>query len=180
MKETINQIQIVTAVAIASTMISGSTVAQSHVPLSVTASIPSSSELAKQSLAKVNGQSYSFAMVLPRRSESSFSKLSFSLTNLDRGNTVVPLPLNLQNTLAQVGAVNAPKKAVTVKHAFIDETGTLWVEFNSPLPPKTPLTVVFKARKPLISGRYAYSIAAYPDGIFSRPTFVSDGTFVSR
>lgn len=180
MKETISQVQTVIAVAIATTLISATTIAQSHDLFSVTASISNSQKVTKQSFATVNGQSYSFTMTLPQQSESSFAKLSFSLTNVDRGNTVVPLPLNLQNTIAQVGAANAPKKAIAVKSAFLDETGTLWVEFNSPLPAKTPLTVTFKARQPLLAGRYAYSIAAYPEAIFAKPIFVSDGTFVAQ
>ncbi|MER3432400.1 MAG: hypothetical protein C4288_02980 [Leptolyngbya sp. ERB_1_1] len=184
MNETISQIQTVVTLAIASTLINVSTVAQSHDPASSTDSLNATlisrnyNNLAAttRSSATVNGNSYSFTMTLPQRSGNRFAKLSFSLTNLDRRNAIVPLPLNLRNTVAQVGTGNTNQ----VKDTFIDETGTVWVEFNSPVPAKTMLTVTFKARKPLLAGRYSYSIAAYPEARRSGATFVSDGTFVAR
>ncbi|MGG6264916.1 DUF2808 domain-containing protein [Leptolyngbya sp. AN03gr2] len=165
MNDTLYQMQTVITLAIASTIVTASTVAQSP------ALLPKAAE---ESSAIVNGTAYSFKMTLPKRSRSRFTKLSFSLMNLDR-NSVVPLPLNLQNTIAQSG-----KSAIVLKGTFIDETGTLWVEFNSPLPENTPLTVIFKAREPLLAGRYSYSIAAYPEANSGSPQFVDDGTFTAK
>lgn len=160
MKETLNQLQIVFTIAIASTLFSTTTIAQPYPPLN-----------SKPHLAAVNGQSYTFTMTLPKRS-SRYKKLSFSLTNLDR-QSIVPLPLNLKNTVARA------ESAIALKSTFIDEAGTLWVEFDSSVPANTPVTVTFKAQEPLLAGQYRYLIAAYPTSGASAE-FVKDGTFVSR
>ncbi|MBE9013544.1 DUF2808 domain-containing protein [Pseudanabaenaceae cyanobacterium LEGE 13415] len=165
MNDTLYQMQTVITLAIASTIVTATSVANSPAPLTLT--LP---QVTKESSAKVNGASYAFTMTLPKRSGSRFTKLSFSLTNADQ---TVPLPLDLKNTIAQSG-----KNAIALKRTFIDETGTLWVEFDSPLPENTTLTVIFKAREPLSSGRYRYSIAAYPIG--ASPQFVDDGTFAAK
>ncbi|GAP95527.1 DUF2808 domain-containing protein [Leptolyngbya sp. NIES-2104] len=160
MKETLNQLQIVFTVAIANTLFSTTAIAQPYPPLN-----------SKPHLAAVSGQAYTFTMTLPKRS-SNYKKLSFSLMNLDR-QSIVPLPLNLKNTVVRT------KNAIALKSTFIDETGTLWVEFNSSIPANTPLTVTFKAQEPLLAGQYQYQIAAYPTSGASAE-FVKDGTFVSR
>ncbi|BAU10384.1 hypothetical protein LEP3755_08680 [Leptolyngbya sp. NIES-3755] len=165
MNDTLYQMQTVITLAIASTIVTASTVAQPPAPLP---------KVAKESSVTVSRTAYSFTMTLPRRSRSRFSKLSFSLINLDR-DSVVPLPLNLQSTIAQSG-----KSAIRLKGTFIDETGTLWVEFNSPVPQNTPLTVIFKTREPLFAGRYRYSIAAYPEANNGSSQFVEDGTFTAK
>lgn len=159
MKETLNQLQIVFTVAIATFLFTPSTIAQPYPP-------------SKPPLAAVNGQSYSFTMTLPKRSRNGYTKLSFSLMNLDR-QSVVPLPLNLKNTIVKTN------RRVAVKNTSIDEAGTLWVEFNSSVPENTPLTITFKAKEPLLAGRYRYLIAAYPASGASAE-FVNDGTFTAR
>ncbi len=125
----------------------------------------------KQNRATVDDDTYLFTMTLPERSSKRFAKLSFSFTNPDRA--IVPINLNLGATAAFIGTSNAGE-AIAVKDTWIDETGTVWVEFDSPLPTKTTLTVVFKTQKPLAVGQYVYSIAAYPK--LSAPIFVDDGT----
>ncbi|MBD1846085.1 DUF2808 domain-containing protein [Cyanobacteria bacterium FACHB-63] len=176
MKKTICQIQTAVALAIASTLITGSALSQPDYSFSSPPRLDRSTA-AKRSFAKVNGNSYSFTMTLPRRSASRFTKLSFSVTNLDRANAIVPLPLSLQETVAQVKTMNDRSQSIPVKGAFIDEAGTVWVEFNSSLPANTVLTIVFKTRAPLLAGQYAYQIAAYPEAMGVSPAFVGDGTF---
>lgn len=175
MKKTIRQIQIAVALAIASTLITGSALCQPDHSLSSPPRSNRSTE-AKRSFAKVSGNSYSFTMTLPRRPASRFAKLSFSLTNLDRANAIVPLPLSLQETVA-LKTINDRSQSILVKEAFIDEAGTVWVEFNSSLPINTVLTIVFKTRTPLLAGQYSYRIAAYPEAMNVSPAFVGDGTF---
>lgn len=165
MNDTIYQMQTVITLAIASTIVTASTVAQSPAPITLP-------KVAKESSATVNGTAYSFTMTLPPGSRSRFTRLSFSLTNLDR-DSIVALPFNFRSTIAQSG-----KSAIAVKETFVDETGTLWVEFDSPVPENTTLTVIFKARERLLAGRYGYSIAAYPIG--ASPQFVDDGTFITQ
>ncbi|NJR51095.1 MAG: DUF2808 domain-containing protein [Leptolyngbyaceae cyanobacterium CSU_1_3] len=121
-----------------------------------------------------NENTYSFTMTLPEKAER-FARLSFSLTQPDRNNAIVPMYLNLQRTSAFVGDYDT-LESIGIKEALIDETGTIWVEFNSPMPPKAKVTVVFKAQQPLSIGQYAYSIAAYPDTASPVPLFVGDGT----
>lgn len=129
----------------------------------------------KQDRAIVSEDTYSFAMTLPKRSNSSFSRLSFSFTKSDQYNEVAPISLNSMATIAFVGNSNAPGATIAVESSWIDETGTVWVEFNSAVPPNTPLTVVFKTQKPLSAGLYQYSIAAYPTAKSSGAVFVGNG-----
>jgi Protein of unknown function (DUF2808) len=129
----------------------------------------------KQNRAAVSEDTYAFSMTLPKRSNKSFSRLSFSFTKPDRDNEVAPVYLNSLATTAFVGNSDAPGAAIAVESSWIDETGTIWVEFGSAVPPNTLLTVVFKARKPLSIGLYQYSIAAYPTTRPSGAVFVGNG-----
>lgn len=126
-----------------------------------------------QDRATASADTYPFTMTLPEQSDNRFAKLSFSFTKPDRDRTIVPISLNLGATAAFIGNSDAGE-SIAVKDTWIDETGTVWVEFNSPLATKTTLTVVFKTQKPLAVGQYAYSIAAYPK--LSAPIFIDDGT----
>jgi hypothetical protein len=196
MNEIVKRLRTIGLVAIATTFLTStsigiSTAAQSpnrtliesdtirlDVPLIARDRSHANSTSRNQSRATVSGDTYSFTMTLPSKSRSPFTKLSFSLTNIDRGNAIVPIPFDYPKTTALVGTPNAPKDAIAVKYASIDEAGTLWVEFNSPVPANTTLTVVFKARQPLLAGQYAYSIAAYPQNSSASGVFVGDGTVV--
>ena len=170
MKKTICQIQTVVVFAIALTLVKAPTVAHANASLT--------SRNTPQSFATVSKDRYAFTMTLPRSSKSRFAKLSFSLTHLDQGDKGVPLPFNLSRTTAHTGSVNQPEKAISVQQAFLDETGTLWVEFNAPVPTDTTLSIIFNTQKPLLAGSYAYRIAAYPKSGTSAE-FVGDGTFVA-
>lgn len=158
MKETLGQVLTVFTLAIASTLLGSSTIAQPNPP----AAKP-------HYLAAVNGQSYAFSLTLPKRSKG-YTKLSFSLMQADRSE-IVSLPV--RSTIVRA------KTAIVPKSTFIDETGTLWVEFNSPVPANTALTVIFKTQQPLASGQYRYQIAAYPANGASAE-FVDDRTFSAR
>ncbi|MGV0027191.1 DUF2808 domain-containing protein [Phormidesmis priestleyi] len=129
----------------------------------------------KQDRAIVSEDTYSIAMTLPNRANNSFSRLSFSFTKPDQENEVAPVYLNSMATTAFVGNSSEPGAAIAVESSWIDETGTVWVEFNSAVPANTPLTVVFKTRKPLSVGLYQYSIAAYPTAKSSGAVFVGNG-----
>ncbi|PSB19221.1 DUF2808 domain-containing protein [Phormidesmis priestleyi ULC007] len=178
-----SQIQEILTLAIASTLLATSTtVAQYNTPSDDSTLMPEVTttsgyemeESLKQSQATVSDDSYSFTMTLPQ-ADSGFTKLSLSLTKPDRDNTIVPIHLNLKGTTAFVGT-STTGAAIAVKDAWIDETGTVWVEFNSPVAAKTTLTVVFKTQKPLAVGQYVYSIAAYPNTKPSVAVFVDSGT----
>ncbi len=123
-----------------------------------------------QDRATVRDDIYSFTMTLPQKTDSRFAKLSFSFAKPDLDRTIVPINLNLAATTAVIATSG---EAIAVKDTWIDETGTVWVEFNSPVAAKTTLTVMFKPQRPLAAGQYTYSIAAYPK--LSAPMFVSDG-----
>ncbi len=179
-----SQIQSILTLAIASTLLGTSTtVAQYNTPSDNSISMPSvtttngyeMNESLKQSQATVSGDAYSFTMTLPEQSGNRFAKLSLSLTKPDRENTIVPIHLNLKGTTAFVGTSTTGAE-IGVKDAWIDETGTVWVEFNSPVSAKTTLTVVFKTQKPLAVGQYIYSFAAYPNTKPSVAVFVDSGT----
>jgi hypothetical protein len=169
MKKTIHQIQLVVSTAIATLLISASTVAQPH------SVVISSSDLttSEPGLATVTGDRYAFTMTLPKQG-GRFSRLSFSLARLDQENAIVPLPFDLKNTIARIDETST----LSIQQTSIDETGTVWVEFASPVPAQTMMTISFKARKPLSSGRYGYSIAAYPEAR-TAAVFVSDGVLIS-
>ena len=129
----------------------------------------------KRNRGAVSEDSYSFVMTLPKQPRSGFAKLSFSLTKPDQEQTIVPIHLDLKSTTAFVGTPRL-RDAIEVKDAWIDETGVVWIEFNSPVAAKTPLTVVFKVRQPLPAGQYIYSIAAYPNTKPAVAVFVDSGT----
>jgi Protein of unknown function (DUF2808) len=167
-----SQIQEVLALVIVSTLLGASTTtAKSDNSILSNANVVSS----KQDVATVDEDTYSFTMTLPERTSNRFAKLSFSLTKPDQYNEVAPIYLNLMATTAFAGKSNAMGEGIGVKRAWIDETGTVWVEFTRSLDPDTTLTVVFKTQKPLSEGLYQYSIAAYPDTKKSVAVFVGNG-----
>ncbi|KAM3108027.1 DUF2808 domain-containing protein [Phormidesmis sp. 146-33] len=134
-----------------------------------------STSFVNQDRVAVSEDSYSFSMTLPKRSSSQFTKLSFSFTKPEQDNEVAPIYLNSMETAAFVGNSDAPGAAIGIESTTIDETGTVLVEFNSPVPSNTPITVVFKPRKPLSAGLYQYSIAAYPTAQSYGAVFVGNG-----
>jgi hypothetical protein len=128
----------------------------------------------------VSDSSYSFTITLPEHTGNQFARLSFSFTNPDRGNEVAVIPFNLPGTQAFVGSPDARGEAIALSSTWIDETGILWVEFNSAVSPKTTLTIVMTAPDPLPNPSVAYSVAAYPDANPAIPVFVGDGTMTNE
>jgi hypothetical protein len=185
MKTTLYQINRVVTLTIATILFSTAATAHSHDPLKVAqdpygsyGSYGETSTPQKQGNATVTGNTYSFTMTLPENPNSGFAKLSFSFLN--QNSEIIPIPFNLQDTTAQISKGAASKSAIDVKRAAVDETGTLWVEFNAPIPANATLTVTFKSQKPLSAGQYTYSVAGYTSTKPSRPVFVSDGTFMKN
>lgn len=117
------------------------------------------SDVAPAIAAVPSNGNYSLNMRLPEDGNATFRMLSFSQQNQDQ--SVDPIQFDLSQTKAFMGsAANAAQ--VQIKETWMDETGTIWIEFDSALPPKTPLTVVFKVKQFPSAKAYQYGIAAYP------------------
>ena len=100
---------------------------------------------------------YYFTIVMPKHSEQ-FSRLSFS--DLKQDSSTIPMRFDLINAQAFMGTPAAIGRAITTE-AWMDETGTFWVEFNPSIASGTTLTIALKAPKPLTGRSYEYGIAAY-------------------
>jgi Protein of unknown function (DUF2808) len=129
--------------------------------------------------AQAGSNTHLFTMTMPERSGNRFTKLSFSFTEQDQAKTVAPLRFNLASTKAMIGSVNAEGQAIAIKDVWIDETGVLWVEFESPIPPKTQITLALQTLKTSPAATYDYGIAAYPEAK-SSAIFVGDGSLIIR
>lgn len=116
---------------------------------------------------------YYLTMTLPNRAGKQFARVSFTDPNL--GNGTVPVQFNLSKTQAFVGTPSAMGRAIRLDSAWIDETGTIWVEFNPSLPAATTLTVALNVRNLPPRASQGYGIAAYPTNN-SAPLFVGDAT----
>lgn len=143
---------------------------RSPIALAATSTQPIS-DAAKQNRSGAIAKVYSFTMTLPDHTAKGFAKLSFS-----EQTAAAPVWFNLKQTQAFVGTPNAPRQAIDVADAWVDETGTIWVEFNPSLPPKTTLTVTFKPQKQPSARTYNYGIAAYPQAVRSVPVYVGNQT----
>lgn len=131
--------------------------------------------LSLQNAATTN--SYPVTMTLPDHPGKQFAKLSFSFNPPGQSHEVALIDFDLQQTQAFVGTPGAFKQAIAIKTAWIDETGTLWVEFAAAIVPKTTLTILFKPRQASPGLSYEYAIAAYPEAQYAVPVFVGDGSF---
>lgn len=120
-----------------------------------------------------------FTMTMPERAGKRFTRLSFSFTEQNQAKTVAPIRFNLASTRAFNGIPGAEGRAIGIKDTWIDETGIVWVEFNTPVPPKTKLTLALKTLQASPANTYEYGIAAYPDTRFSA-VFVGDGLLTIR
>lgn len=114
-----------------------------------------------------------FAMVLPARTGAKFSMLSISLQAKDP--KAIPVPFNVRTAQAAVIQANGQQRAIAIQQTWIDETGTLWVEFKPSLPPKTRLTLSFNANQLPAKMVYEYGIAAYSDNEYASATLVDSG-----
>jgi hypothetical protein len=116
---------------------------------------------------------------LPQRGEQQFSKLSFSFTEAEQDRVAV-IPFNLSNVKAFLGTTDRSGDQIGIKTAWIDETGTLWVEFTQPVRSGTHLTVALNTQQHPVGTNIRYGIAAYPATRNPVPVFAGDGTLTSR
>ncbi len=119
---------------------------------------------------------YPLTITLPEYPGRRFATLSFSFNQREKPGQVALLPLALSQTQLLLNAAS-DRQVVQPKSLWLDETGTLWLEFTTPLPPKTPITILFKSDRSLSGSGYEYAIAAYPDNPYPVGVFVGQGTF---
>lgn len=115
---------------------------------------------------------YHLSLRLPEHS-SRFSKIS--LTEQSQESEVNLSHLDLMSTTAFAGTPEAIGQTINTE-TWVDETGTVWVEFNPALSPGTQLTVAFKEKNPSAGKSYEYGIAAYPVAENSTAVFVGNET----
>ncbi|HEY9638839.1 MAG TPA: DUF2808 domain-containing protein [Coleofasciculaceae cyanobacterium] len=117
-------------------------------------------------------RTYYFKITLPEHTER-FSRLSF--TELPQDQVLNPIQFDLVNAKAFTGTSNTGGQAIATK-AWIDETGTFWIEFNPAISPGTQLTVAFKGKNPSPGKSHEYGIAAYTATETPTAIFVGNGT----
>jgi hypothetical protein len=122
------------------------------------------------------GTTHFFSMVLPQRARGPIAKLSFSFTKPNRDRDVAVLPFVLSQTQGFLGTPMASGQPVPIKDAWVDEIGTLWVEFTRPLPPNTRLTIGLQTSTLPSNTVVDYGIAAYPVARSSAAVLVGTGT----
>ncbi|MDX2241630.1 MAG: DUF2808 domain-containing protein [Leptolyngbyaceae cyanobacterium bins.302] len=121
----------------------------------------------------LSNQQHTFRMVLPARAGEKFSMLSLTLQSREPGG--IPIPFDVKTAQVSVGAANGQEKAIAVHQTWVDETGTLWIEFKPSLPAKTQLKLSLAARKLTNQTAYDYGIAAYADSDYPAAVFVESG-----
>ncbi len=126
------------------------------------------------------GNIYYFTMFLPERTGKRFTRLSFSFTEQSRDKAVAVIPFDLSSARALVGKPGAFGREIRLKGAWIDETGTLWVEFGQPIPSNTTLTVALRVQQTNSKESYEYGVAAYPDSEKPVPIFVGNGILTTN
>ena len=114
----------------------------------------------------------SFTMVLPQRTGAKFSMLSLSLQTPQSG--ALPVPFDIK-TARLFKEVNQERQAIAIHQTWIDETGTLWIEFKPSLPPQTKLVLSLAAHPPAAKTVYEYGIAAYVDSDYPSAVLVDTG-----
>lgn len=121
-----------------------------------------------------DSNTYTLPMTLPKRAGKQFAKVSISFTEQNRDKTIAPLQFDLPNIKAFAGVPNEERRTIAIQKTWIDETGVLWIQFKTPVPPQTRLTLALKLRQQPTATRYDYGIAAYPAN--AAAIFVGDGT----
>jgi Protein of unknown function (DUF2808) len=121
----------------------------------------------------VKGDTAYFTLIMPGRSGQQFNKVSLTEQTLYPGMNAVQF--NLSEPAVFLGTSEAMGPAIG-SNAWIDETGTLWVEWNSPVAANTPLTVALKLRRQPFAGSYEYATAVYPDTKPAVAVFAGNGT----
>ncbi|MBD2075718.1 DUF2808 domain-containing protein [Phormidium sp. FACHB-592] len=127
----------------------------------------------------IDSNTYALTMTLPKRVGKQFAKVSISFTEQNRDKTIAPLQFDLPNIKAFAGAANKGRRAIAIQRTWIDETGSLWVQFKTPIPPQTKLTLALKLRQLPAAASYDYGIAAYPEPK-AAASFVGDGTLTLK
>lgn len=122
-------------------------------------------------------RTYSLTVLLPEHREHRFSQLS--LTALEEPGTPSIL-FNLDKTRAYYGEPGKRGANVAVQRTWIDETGTLWVEFNPAIAPNTSITLIFDATDLTPGTPHQYGIAAYPDVPNGVAVWVGDEALASQ
>ncbi len=130
-------------------------------------------------IAQAASNTHYLTLTMPERAGKRFAKLSLSFTEQNQERTVAPIRFDLANTRAFTGASGADGRAIEIEDIWIDETGTFWIEFKAPVPPKTKLTLALRTLKSTPSATYGYGVAAYPETKFPA-IFVGDGTITIR
>jgi hypothetical protein len=116
-------------------------------------------------------------MTMPNHTQVQFSKIS--LTEQYRDQQAGPIPFDLTQTEAFAGTPEAMGSAIKTE-TWVDETGTIWVEFNPAIAAGSTLTVAFKAKSTSENNNYEYGIAAYPAVENPVAVFVGNGTLTTR
>lgn len=125
------------------------------------------------------GNTHYFTMTLPRQAGKRFATLSFSFNEQHQEKRIPAIQFDLAKTQAFVGTPKASRGTIVINRTWIDETGTVWVEFNSAIAAKTVLTVALKTQKLPPNAVYQYGIAAYPATARPVAVFVGDGTLTT-
>jgi hypothetical protein len=120
-----------------------------------------------------SNQQHAFTLVMPERAGEKFSMLSISLQARKAG--ALPIPFDIKTAQAFVGGSNGQRQAIAIQQTWIDETGTLWLEFKPSLPPKTKLTLSLAAKRLPTQTTYEYGIAAYADSEYPAAVLVDTG-----
>jgi Protein of unknown function (DUF2808) len=107
---------------------------------------------------------------VPEASEQGISKLSFAQQFPDQNTS--PIQFDLAKTTAFVGTPAAMGSSVGSVNASLDETLTLWVDFDPSITPGTTLTLALKPERPLANDHYDFVITAYPDTEDPIPEFL--------
>jgi Protein of unknown function (DUF2808) len=141
-------------------------------PAAVTNSIgsPTASKIVN---INVKGDTVYFTMILPGRNGQQFNKASLTEQTLYPGMNAVQF--NLSEPTVFLGTPAAMGPSIEA-NGSIDETGTLWVEWDSPVAANTPLTVALKLRRQPFAGSYEYATAVYPNTKPAVAVFAGDGT----
>jgi hypothetical protein len=109
------------------------------------------------------GATYYFTLEIPEDAGEPLQRLTITQNN---GNTVRQrMRFQLDRSLAFVGIRRDRGENLPLETTFDDESQTLTLTFNPPVPPGTPVTVGIRPQhNPLSEGVYLLGITAYPPG----------------
>ena len=117
-----------------------------------------------------------FPLTLPGRTNTRFAKVSFSFTDASLYSGVAPIQFDLEQLQVFAGTPDQMGSAIAVQSSWIDETGTVWIQFDQALAAKTNLTITLKTKTLPPTATYGYSVAAYSQTQPPSAVFVEDGT----